>query len=244
MISIRIMTYNVNNCTGSDGRCLPTRTAGVIGQCAPDIVALQQIDVPAGKLQSLADELGMRAYAAEEASANALLSYYPLQSVRNHDLGDGGRCQRADLDHDGQRLHLFNVRLTTNPEKRHRQIAALLGPDLLGSSSLSCPTLVLGDFADFWWGAGNLLLNLGLQRIRRPLYRGTFPASAPLFGRDRAYIGRDLKVLAAQVVYSLASRQASTHLPLILTLQALDTRIYLRKKNRIRSPGNMEAVHG
>lgn len=242
MISIRIMTYNVTNCTGTDGRCQPARIARVIGRSAPDIVALQQIDVQAGDLDSLADDLGMHAYGPSATTANALLSFHPLNAVRNHDLGDGGRCQRADLDHQGQRLHLFNVRLTTDPEKRHGQIATLLGPDLLGSDSLTCPTLVLGDFADYWWGAGNLDLNLGLQRVRRPFYRATYPATLPLFGRDRAYIGRGLKALDAKVVYS--GREASRHLPLILTVQATDTLIYLRKKNKIRTPGNMEIVHG
>lgn len=242
MISIRIMTYNVTNCTGSDGRCQPSRIAGVIGKSAPDIVALQQIDVHAGDLAHLADDLGMHAYAATETNGNALLSFHPLKAVRNHDLGGGGRCQRADLDHQGQRLHLFNVRLTTDPEKRKSQIKTLLGPDLLGSDSLICPTLVLGDFADFWLGFGHFDLNLGMQRVRKPFFRATYPATLPLFGRDRAYIGRDLKVLDAKVLYS--AREASRHLPLILTLQAIDTLIYLRKRNKILVPGKMEAVHG
>ena len=54
MISIRVMTYNVTNCTGTDGQCQPSRIAGVIGACAPDIVALQQINVQAGDLDLLA----------------------------------------------------------------------------------------------------------------------------------------------------------------------------------------------
>ncbi len=242
MISIRVMTYNVTNCTGTDGQCQPSRIAGVIGACAPDIVALQQINVQAGDLDLLADRLGMHAYGPAETTGNALLSFYPLNAVRNYDLGGGGRCQRADLDHQGQRLHLFNVRLTTDPEKRKKQIEILLGSDLLGSESLTCPTLVIGDFADYWLGVGNLDLNLDLQRVRRPFYRATYPATLPVFGRDRAYIGRDLKVLDAKVIYS--GREAARHLPLILTLQATDTLIYLRKKNKIRVPGNLEVVHG
>ncbi len=242
MISIRIMTYNVTDCTGFDGRCKPERIAGVIGQSAPDIVALQQINVQTGDLDRVADALGMHAYGPEEKNANALLSFHTLNAVRNHDLGDGGRCQRADLDHQGQRMHLFNVRLTSDPEQRRSQVAVLLGPDLLGSESLTCPTLVIGDFADYWLGAGNFDLSIGLQRVRRPFFRATYPATLPVFGRDRAYIGRDLKVLDADVVYS--AREASRHLPLILTLQATDTLIYLNKKNKIRVPGNLEAVHG
>ena len=244
MISIRIMTYNVTNCTGSDGRRQPERIAEVIGKCAPDIVALQDLDVRAGDLDRLADKLGMHPHGVPETSANALLSYYPIKTVRNHDLGDGGRCQRADLDYQGKRLHLFNVSLNTSPEKRRRQILNLLGPDLLGSNRLSCPVLLVGDFADFWWGAGNLNLNLGITRIRRPFFRGTYPAQFPLFGRDRAYIDQDLKVLNAQIDYSLLSRKASRHLPLILTLQTGDTRLYLHKEDQGRVPAKMEIVHG
>jgi endonuclease/exonuclease/phosphatase family metal-dependent hydrolase len=244
MISIRIMTYNVTNCSGSSGRSQPEAIAKVIGDSAPDIVALQQIDIQSGDLDFLAKKLRMHPYGTSEPSANALLSYYPIKAVRSHDLGHGGRCLRSDLDFNGQRLHLFNVRLTSDPLKRRDQVSKLCGPDLLGSHTISCPVLLIGDFADYWWGAENLSLTLGLQRVRRPVFRGTYPAKLPLFSRDRAYIDQALTVLDARVAHSFAARDAAGHLPLILTLKVKDTRLYLRNENKTRVPANMEIVHG
>ena len=41
----RIMTYNVHRCVGMDGQLDVARTAKVIAQQKPDIVALQELDV-------------------------------------------------------------------------------------------------------------------------------------------------------------------------------------------------------
>src|SRR5438105_2282237 len=42
---LRILTYNVHSCIGLDGHLSPERIARVIARHAPDIVALQEIDV-------------------------------------------------------------------------------------------------------------------------------------------------------------------------------------------------------
>lgn len=41
---IRIMSYNIRNATGIDGRPDICRTASVITECAPDIIAIQEVD--------------------------------------------------------------------------------------------------------------------------------------------------------------------------------------------------------
>ena len=118
----------------------------------------------------------------------------------------------------------------------------LLGPELLGNPSLVCPSLILGDFADFLWGAGNLELASILRRTRRPLWRGTYPSRFPLFGRDRAYLRGAVRVLDASVNHSYLARQASAHLPLTLTVQVTDTRRTVRL--RPLAGGRMEAAPG
>ena len=45
--TIRIATYNVHACVGTDGRHDPSRVAGVINEIDPDIVALQEFAYPA-----------------------------------------------------------------------------------------------------------------------------------------------------------------------------------------------------
>lgn len=208
----------------------PDRIVRVVGEGAPDIVALQEVDAAGdgNQLKYLAEQLGMRAYGLSRLGANAFLSYFPIKGVREYDLGEGGCCLRGDVDVQGKRLHLFNVRLDSTPVLRRRQVASLLGPDLLGSASLGCPLLVLGDFADLFWGAGNFDLTMVLRKARRPLWSATYPARFPVSGRDRAYLRGDLRVVAADISRSPLARRASSHLPLVLTVQVTDPRTYLR----------------
>lgn len=181
MNAIRIMTYNIHRGRGRDGRVDLARIREVIGDGAPDVVALQELEQGAdpSQLTLLGEGLGMRCYGDPARGGSAFLAYVPLKGVQAFDLGEGS-CLRADADFGGRRLHLFNLRLSgTSLQGRSRQVATLLGPDLLGSRSLSCPLLLLGDFADWWWGPGNLSLNLVLRRARLPLWSATFPAPFP-----------------------------------------------------------------
>lgn len=244
MNTIRIMTYQVEGCRGSDGRVLPERTLEVIFEGAPDIVALQGVraDEEADHIGLLAQRLGMNWYGNRRSGANAFLSYFPLNGIQEFDLGGSGSCLRADCTLRGKRLHLFNLTLDFNPRIRFGQIQRLLGPDLLGHRSLACPTLILGDFGDLFWGAGNINLALMLRKVRRPFWAGTYPAKFPLFNRDRAYLRGDLRILEASVLRSSLARSASRHLPLILTAQVTDPRTFLRT-NDLR-PKRMEVAPG
>jgi endonuclease/exonuclease/phosphatase family metal-dependent hydrolase len=244
MTTARIMTYNIQHCRGSDGLVNPDRIMNVIADAAPDIVLLQELGAVhhADILPYLEERLGLVAYRDVTGGALAYLSYFPLKGVQRVDLGYGGSCLRADVELGGKRLHLLNVSLDSYPRFRSHQITNLLGPDLIGNPSLVCPALILGDFADFIWGAGNLELASVLRRTRRPLWRGTYPARLPVFGRDRAYLRGAVRVLDASINYSYLARQASGHLPLTLTVQVTDTRRSVRL--RPLAGGRMEAAPG
>ncbi len=227
--AIRMMTYSIQGCRGPDERIDPDRILQVIAEGAPGIAALQEVDASAGadQLNYLAGRLGMRCYGNPGQGGNAFVSYYPLKGVQEYPLGGGGSCLRADVDIGGGRLHLLNVRLDPTLNRR-RQIATLLGPDLLANRSLVCPVLILGDFADWFWGAGNLRLNMNLRRASRPLLNATYPSRFPLVSRDRAYLRGEVKIEQSRVLRSPVARQASSHLPLILTVLVSDPRCYLR----------------
>lgn len=244
MSTARIMTYNIQHCRGSDGQASPDRILNVIADSAPDIVVLQELgDVHhVDILPYLAERSGLEAFRSAGGGALAYLSYFPLKGVQNFDLGYGGQCLRADLELGGKRLHMLNVSLDSFPRFRSHQVAKLLGPELLGNPSLVCPALILGDFADYFWGAGNLELASILRRTRRPLWRGTYPARLPVFGRDRAYLRGGVRVLDASINRSFLARQASSHLPLTLTVQITDTRRTVRLQQL--AGGRMETAPG
>jgi len=229
--TIRVMTYQVDGCCGRDGRIDAQRVLEVIANGAADLVALQGVDGErTDQGRWFGEQLGMSCHMRPSRCGNAFLSYLPLRGVRDFDLGGGGVCQRADLEIDGKRVHLFNVALKQNPLLRRLQISRLLGPDLLGSRDLVCPTMVLGDYADFWWGPGNLNLAMALRQAPRPLWHATYPAFFPLFGQDRAYLRGEVKIVESSVMRQRPARQASSHLPMILTIQVNDPRKYLRQQ--------------
>lgn len=240
MTTIRIMTYNINGCRGSDEAVDADRILRVIGEGAPDIVALQEVSSAVGQdhLAYLAKRLGMNAYGDADCN-NAFLSYYPLRGIRSFDLR-GGSCLQADMDIAGKRMHLINLRLETIG--RHEQMARLLGTDILGSRNLVCPIIVLGDFADLGGGPGSNFLSGRLRKARGPLWSATFPARWPLVSRDRAYLCGNLRLVDARIPRTLHTRRASSHLPLILTVQICDPRTYL-KLEKLR-PGRMEIAPG
>ncbi len=244
MSTARIMTYNIQHGRGSDGQINPDRVLNVISDAAPDIVVLQKFGTAhhADILPYLAERLGLDVFRDAGGGPLAYLSLYPLKVVQNFELGYGGHCLRADVELGGKRLHLLNVCLDSLPSFRSHQVAHLLGPDLLGNPSLVCPALILGDFADYFWGTGNLELASVLRRARRPLWRGTYPARMPVFGRDRAYLRGGVRVLDASVNRSFLARQTSSHLPLTLTVQVTDTRRSVRLRQL--AGGRMEAAPG
>lgn len=244
MNTIRIMTYQVDGCCGRDGNADPERIIEVIAEGAPDIVALQGIDYhgEVGQLGILARQLGMTSYGEQQGGHNAFLSYYPLSGLQGYALGAHGSCLRADCNIKGKRLHLFNLCIDPTPGKRFEQINRLLGPDLLGHRSLASPTLILGDFGDLFWGAGNLNLSLTLRKARRPWWAGTYPARFPLCARDRAYLRGELRIVEASVLRSSRARHAAGHLPLILTVQVTDPRKFLRTEEL--TPKQLEVAPG
>jgi endonuclease/exonuclease/phosphatase family metal-dependent hydrolase len=244
MPTVRIMTYSVQRCQGVDGEFNPDRVLNVIAEAAPDIVALQEI-APGrhgDPLPYLAERLGMSIYRDPAGTPAAFLSHLPLRGVQAFALGDGGYCLRADVDLSGKRLHLLNLRLESAPGARNSQINRLLGPELLGNPSLVCPVLVVGDFADFFWSAGNLGLASALRPALRPMWRATYPARCPLFARDRAYLRGPVRVLDGAIDRSYLARQTSNHLPLTLTVQVTDTRRSLPFTELARQ--RMEAAPG
>lgn len=226
MITTRIMTYNVQRCRGTDGQGNIDRILDTIVDAAADIVAIQDLTTVdnADILPYLAERLGCKSFGDVTASDLVFLSHIPMRGVQRVNLGDGGACLRADVDLGGKRLHLLNISLGITPRLRRQQIERLLGEDLLGNPSLMCPVLMVGDFADFIWGAGNMELGSNVKRVQKPIWRATYPSLYPMFDRDRAYLRGGVRVLDASINRSMTARQASKHLPLTLTIQVTDTK--------------------
>ncbi len=164
----RIMTYNVHRCVGTDGRLDVGRVAEVIARQAPDIVALQEVDVGRARTGGVdqAHELARRLDMAfhfnaalvieEERYGDAVLTRLPERRVKAGALPGhpGHRAFRAleprgalwlAIEVDGAEVQVLNTHLGLVPAEQAAQAAALAGPEWLGHPDCRAPTILVGD---------------------------------------------------------------------------------------------------
>lgn len=220
-----VATYNVHGCIGADGRHDPERTASVIAELRPDVIALQEVDSRAGveggidQFELLARSTGLRAIEGPTLHdhrghyGNALLTRLPVASSRRIDLSVCRREPRGALDVEllagGQRLRAIATHLGLDWRERRRQVARLLA---LLRSAPDTLTVLLGDMNE-WLPMAHSLGPLsrhfgGSRRLR------TYPARRPLLPLDRVWVRPAAALRALRVHASTLARVASDHLPL------------------------------
>ena len=240
--ALRVLTYNVHSCRGTDGRLSPERIAAVIAGARPDVVALQELDVGRARTGGLdqarlvARELGMRFHfhpalsVEEERYGDAVLSALPMRLVKAGPLPGlprrplleprGALWVSVDLG-GGAELQVVNTHLGLFARERLAQAAALLGAEWLGHPGCrGRPAVLLGDFNAVPRSPAYRLLAGRLRDAqaaappcgRRP--RATFPARWPVLRLDHVFLGEGVDALGAEVRRGPLERAASDHLPL------------------------------
>ena len=225
--TVRVATYNIHGCRTLDGRVGIGPVAEVLGALAPDLVALQEVDV--GRARSggrdqpaeLAAALGMRSRFfpvmryGSECYGLAILSRFPIRRVRGGrlpaPLGPGRERRgaiRLTVEGPGGEWDLINTHLGLGIPERRRQAAALLSDGWLreGVPAVLCGDLNAGPRSPVCRRIGARL---------RPAGNGepTFFSLRPLLRLDHLFVGDRLRVVASGVVRSEAARRASDHLP-------------------------------
>jgi endonuclease/exonuclease/phosphatase family metal-dependent hydrolase len=238
--TLRIMTYNIHSCIGMDGKISPQRIARVIAQHAPDIVALQELDV--GQTRSngvdqahvIAQLLDMKVHflptmhLEKGQYGNAILTRYPMRLVRAEKLP--GLPGKAHLEPrgaiwvaikvNGTEFQIINTHLGLRPKERKVQAEALIKKDWLSHPDCRGPVILCGDF-------NALPYSLVWRRFRRrlPDAQLTLNNHRPkktLFGRyplariDHVFVNPGLDVADIEVPSTALTRVASDHLPLIV----------------------------
>ncbi len=236
MSTFRIMSYNINGGYSAAGELAPELCAAVIRAQQPELVMLQRIGSPIGisSVERLADMVGLSIYGSDDEGGCSFLSCYPIDHIQEIQLGVGGQCVQADLEYENERVHLFNLTLSWDFRQRREQVKLLMGEQLLNNPFLPCATIISGDFGLPFWGSGQIPLNEHLKRPSFPAWRANFPGKVPLWGRDRVYFRGPIKALAGHVVMTAEARRASTHLPLVLTVETSETREVLKVKKSAR----------
>lgn len=236
----RILTYNVHRCVGADGILDVDRIADVIAAQAPDIVALQEIDVGRARTGGvdqahlLARRLGMafHFHAAlrmeQEQYGDAVLTALPVALVKSGALPGHPRLTRleargalwVEVTVGGVALQVINTHLGLVPREQWRQAEALAGDAWLGRAAKIGPTILLGDFNAGPRSRAYRTIAARLTEARRrasPFRRTpTFPAALPLLAIDHVFMSSDIKVESVRTPFDAASRSASDHRPLVV----------------------------
>jgi endonuclease/exonuclease/phosphatase family metal-dependent hydrolase len=227
---LRLVSWNVHGCVGTDRRFDPVRTAAVLGELQPDVVLLQEvgdnrgIHPPIDQAESLAGALGFTCALGitmpkgPYGYGNATLSRFPMLDSETWDLSVRGReprcCLRVAVGRNDFRLTTVNVHLGLGPVERRRQVRILLGDPL----DVDGPVVMGGDFNDFPPGKVSRLLSRRFADVAcrlRP--RSTFPSWRPLLRLDRVY-AQSLGVRSVRTDRSPLARAASDHLPVVVEL--------------------------
>lgn len=239
---LRVMTYNIHSCFGTDGRIRPERVARVINQADPDIVAIQEIDAfrsrSGGHDQSklIGEHLRMghvfNAMLEEENEQYgiAVFSKHPFEIVRSGHLTPAGEGFMREargaiwvkLNLAGLRLNFINTHLGLGRKERREQVLELLGPKWIGRIPETEPLILCGDFNSvprswvFRHLQGRLRDVHSLAGKDRP--RATFSSVAPLLRLDHIFMSDHFQVTKATVPMNRSAILASDHLPLYADL--------------------------
>ncbi|MEQ8356379.1 MAG: endonuclease/exonuclease/phosphatase family protein [Kiloniellaceae bacterium] len=224
---LRVLTWNIHACVGTDGRHDVERVGTCVRALAPDIAAFQEVDSrrrnenAANVYEVLRGEVGEHGHDAWAISGEdghygqILASRFPLEDKQVYDISVPGREPRRILE---ARVHLptatlriiathFGLRRT----ERRRQLAALRE---IVCRDLSSPILLLGDFNEWcWprWAQRDLAALFGYRS-----HHASFPSRFPLFALDRIWC-RPGDLLACAWAAKEA-RAASDHLPVVAEL--------------------------
>jgi endonuclease/exonuclease/phosphatase family metal-dependent hydrolase len=239
-LSLRLITYNTHSCGGMDGRVSPRRIARVIAACAPDLVALQELDLGRRRSRAedqaklIAEETGLHyefcptVTVDGEHYGHAVLSRWPLEVVRRGFLPANPKSWwpepraaiwvRVVLG--ARRLNLITTHLGLDPEERRRQMAALVGPDWLGAIPEGEEVILCGDMNAT---AGSPAYRLAAAKLRdaQTSLKGHTPlrtfSSTKTFARiDHVFASASCVVERIVVPHNRLTRVASDHLPLIV----------------------------
>jgi endonuclease/exonuclease/phosphatase family metal-dependent hydrolase len=240
---LRILTYNVHRCVGTDRRLDVGRVAEVIAAQAPHVVALQELDVGRARTggvdqaHRIAQRLGMAFHfnaalqVEEERYGDAILTALPERLVKAGPIPGHPRFNRLEPRgavwlalrvEGGRELHVINTHLGLAPREQRAQARALVGTDWIGAAPAGAPLVLLGDMNATPRNAAYRIFAARLKDARRiarvSLRAPTFPSTFPVLPIDHVFVSEGVTVEAVRTPLDPLTRLASDHLPLVVDL--------------------------
>jgi endonuclease/exonuclease/phosphatase family metal-dependent hydrolase len=232
--SVRIATYNIHRCRGMDRRVVPARIIEVLRDINADVIALQEVigagPVGSGQAEEIGAALGMGwvmncvRSLRQHQFGNVVLSRYPIVHHSSYDLSwrtcESRHCQRADLDINGQVLHVYNVHLGTAVLERRYQAGRLAA--FVHDRRVTGPKIILGDFNEWMKGLATKTLSSLFESVDISQHlkrRRTYPGLFPVVHLDHIYYDGKVEVVNVEMPRTRKALMASDHLPLVANLK-------------------------
>ncbi|KFE34552.1 endonuclease/exonuclease/phosphatase family protein [Thioclava atlantica] len=239
-MTLRIASYNLHKCVGSDRRHDPERIVAVIKALQADVIALQEVDrrmgarpaaLPPGLIEAETDfihhdmprtgpdSLGWHGQVVLVRRGTRVLGVDPITLPGLEPRG--ALAVEIALD-SGDPFVLVAAHLGLRRGDRRAQWARIAKTL---KDARPHPALAIGDFNE--WRAQHGFEALTGFHIHAP--GPTYPARAPVGRLDRIVTSPGLRVVRAGVLDTPVSRVASDHLPIWADVGGIVTRAHPRR---------------
>jgi endonuclease/exonuclease/phosphatase family metal-dependent hydrolase len=227
---LRVVSWNVHRCIGTDRRYDPERIASILHSLEPDVVTLQEVDSSlrsigeVDQLNAIANGVGLRPLMGPTMQrgygvfGNAILYKHPLLGTEEFDLSyrkfepRGALAATLELDR-GRTVRIVNTHLGLKYWERVYQVERLLKDLTWREDPL---TILAGDFNE-WIPFSPNSSRLNKPFLAVPKLR-TFPSLWPRFCLDRVLVSGACERVSHRVIDSREARAASDHLPFVADL--------------------------
>jgi endonuclease/exonuclease/phosphatase family metal-dependent hydrolase len=236
-----VVSYNIHQCVGIDGRRDVERIARVLSSLDAQLIGLQEVGTAveggekSGQMEYLASATGLQAIAGHTIErqtgpfGNVLLTSWPVIESRLLDLSVPGREPRGAIDAhiaiDGEIARVIVTHLGLRAAERRYQVRRLLEALSQGQNRF---IIVLGDINE--WVLRSRPLRWLYGRFGMPPAPRTFPSWCPLFALDRIWVLPREILLEVHAHATPLTHIASDHLP-VKGIIALDPGISARKSS-------------
>lgn len=227
-MNLKLATYNIHACIGTDGLFDTDRIIAVIKELDADIIALQEVEHylvnDIDLLDYLARQTGMTAIAGPTMHretrhyGNAVLTKQTAIKCTLVDLSLAQYEPRGaialEFEIERKKLLVVATHFGLKPKERHDQANKLLNMVCQHDVDIH---ILMGDLNE-WFIWGRTLRKLKAY-FGNTLACNSFPSAFPLFALDRILVRPNQYLINVFAHQSTLAKKASDHLPLVANIR-------------------------